>query len=134
MPLKAVWRFSSTLVIARNCAKSALALPAPVYPLYRTMIKAILRLSDVRLDLVIRRDKKKKPRVWLTPKQWKKLYAEFPAQMKSMAEFALKTGLRQANVLGLTWGRPNSFDQIPKATLTSDKISETRRSCHDLHL
>jgi integrase len=72
---------------------------------YRTMIAAILNLSGVKVKLDVRRDKKKKPRKWITREQWAKLYAELPAHMKPMAEFAIETGLRQANVLGLTWSR-----------------------------
>jgi integrase len=75
------------------------------YTRYRTMINAILHLSGVNLKLTSKRDKKKKPREWITPEQWKKLHAELPPHMKPMAEFALETGIRQANVLGLTWSR-----------------------------
>lgn len=72
---------------------------------YCTMIAAILNLSDVKLKLIRRRDKKTKAREWITHEQWDKLYAELPKHMKSMAKFAVLTGLRQANVLGLEWSR-----------------------------
>lgn len=75
------------------------------YTRYRTMIAAILNMSDVKLKLVARRNKKSKPREWITHEQWDKLHAELPKHMKPMAEFAVSTGLRQANVLGLTWDR-----------------------------
>lgn len=75
------------------------------YTRYRTMIAAILNLSDVKLKLAGRRDKKKKPREWITHEQWEKLYAELPKHMRPMAKFAVLTGLRQANVLGLEWAR-----------------------------
>lgn len=78
---------------------------AGTYTRYRTMIAAILNLSDVKLKLVSRRDKKKKPRDWLTHEQWDKLYEQLPKHMKPMALFAVLTGLRQANVLGLEWKR-----------------------------
>lgn len=78
---------------------------AGTYMRYRTMIAAILNLAGVKLKLPVRRDKKKKPRVWITRTQWAKLYAELPPHMKPMAEFAIETGLRQSNVLGLTWSR-----------------------------
>jgi len=78
---------------------------AGTYTRYRTMLAAILNLSDVKLKLVSRKDKKKKPRNWITPEQWDKLLAELPAHMKPMAAFAIYTGLRQANVLGLTWSK-----------------------------
>lgn len=78
---------------------------AGTYTRYRTMINAILHLSDVNLKLISKRDKKKVTRDWVTPEQWQKLYAALPKHMQPMAAFALETGLRQANVLGLTWAR-----------------------------
>lgn len=82
---------------------------AGTYTRYRSMIAAILNAArragwiNTVPTLATRRDKKKKPREWITPEQWRCLYAELPAHMKPMAEFAIETGLRQANVLGLTW-------------------------------
>lgn len=78
---------------------------AGTYTRYKTMIEAIMNLAGVKVKLTTRRDKKKKVRQWLTRAQWEKLYAELPAHMQPMAEFAIETGLRQANVLGLTWDR-----------------------------
>jgi integrase len=78
---------------------------AGTYTRYRTMIAAILNLSDTKLKLVSRKDKKTKPRDWITHEQWAKLRPELPPHMRAMAEFAISTGLRQANVLGLTWDR-----------------------------
>lgn len=75
------------------------------YTRYRTMIAAILNLSGLKLKLHVRKDKKKKPRKWITHEEWDKLYAELPKHQKHMAKFAVETGLRQANVLGLTWDR-----------------------------
>ena len=40
---------------------------------------------------------------WLTRIEWKRIEAELPAHVRDMATFALATGLRQANVLGLKW-------------------------------
>lgn len=85
---------------------------AGTYTRYRTMIAAILALAKARgwlrevPKLAVRRDKKgAKPRMWLTPEQWDKLYLELPAHLRPAAAFALATGLRRDNVLGLTWGR-----------------------------
>jgi integrase len=84
---------------------------AGTYTRYRTMVTAILNLAkakgwiDVVPKLATKKDKKKKPRKWITHAQWLKLYAELPSHMKPMAEFALETGLRQANVLGLRWSQ-----------------------------
>lgn len=72
---------------------------------YVAMIGAILNLSGVKLKLIRRKDKKAKPREWITHEQWEKLYAELPKHMQPMAKFAVLTGLRQANVLGLEWAR-----------------------------
>jgi integrase len=76
---------------------------------YRAMLMAILNAARNKgwitelPKLAPRRDKKTKPRDWLTEDQWTKLYAELPAHMKPMAAFAIETGLRQVNVLGLRW-------------------------------
>ena len=40
---------------------------------------------------------------WLTKEEAEQLLAELPPHLKAMAEFSLETGLRQANVTGLTW-------------------------------
>lgn len=78
---------------------------AGTYMRYRTMIAAILNMAGIKIKLLSRRDKKKKAREWITHEQWERLHAELPAHMKPMAAFAVYTGLRQANVLGLTWSR-----------------------------
>ena len=84
---------------------------AGTYTRYRTMVTAILNLArekgwiPLTPKLAQRKDKKKKARKWITRKQWEKLLAELPSHMKPMAEFAIETGLRQSNVLGLTWDR-----------------------------
>lgn len=82
---------------------------AGTYMRYRTMIAAILNLAKTAgwlaspPLLAMKRDKKKKPREWLTPEQWATLRAELPAHLLPAATFAIETGLRQDNVLGLTW-------------------------------
>lgn len=82
---------------------------AGTYTRYRTMIAAVLHLAQkagqlpVPPVLATRADKKTKPRRWLTPAEWEALYAVLPAHMKPMAQFAIETGLRQANVLQLRW-------------------------------
>lgn len=74
------------------------------YNRYLTRISAVLALSGVKLKLTKKKDKQAKVRTWLTHEQWDKLYAELPTHLKASALFAVSTGLRQANVLGLTWG------------------------------
>lgn len=78
---------------------------ASTHTRYNNMIAAILKLSGIKLALVKRKDKKTKPREWITHEQWKKLRALLPPHLKAMATFAIETGLRQANVLGLEWSR-----------------------------
>ena len=79
------------------------------YMRYRAMVMAILNLAKnsgwltTLPKIAARRDKKTKPRVHLTMAQWVSLYNELPPHMKLMATFAIETGLRQANVLGLRW-------------------------------
>ena len=99
--------------VTRESVHTALSFckTAGTYTRYRTMIAAILNaakqegwLREVP-KLVSRTDKKTKPRKWLTHEQWAKLHAELPAHMKPMAQFAVETGLRQSNVLGLRWDR-----------------------------
>lgn len=76
---------------------------AGTFTRYRTMVAAILTLSGAKLKLPVRKDKKKKTRKWITHEQWTKLRAELPAHIRPAADFAIATGLRQANVLGLRW-------------------------------
>jgi integrase len=42
---------------------------------------------------------------WLTPAEWDTLRPHLPAHIRPMADFALATGLRQANVLQLRWNQ-----------------------------
>ena len=78
---------------------------AATYTRHRARISAILKLSDVDIKLVARKAGKLKERDWLTHEQWVKLRAELPKHMRAMADFAIATGLRQANVLNLTWAK-----------------------------
>ena len=60
------------------------------------------------VDAVPRIARRREPIVeprWLTAEQWAKLHAELPPHLKPMAAFAVATGLRWANVSGLTWDR-----------------------------
>lgn len=42
---------------------------------------------------------------FLSKDEWRRLEKELPDHLKAMAQFALATGLRQANVLGLKWAQ-----------------------------
>ena len=84
---------------------------AGTYTRYRTMIQAILNVAKDEgwlrevPKLATRTDKKAKPRLWITHEQWEKLYGCLPRHLQGPALFAVSTGLRQANVFGLTWDR-----------------------------
>lgn len=86
---------------------------AGTYMRYRTMVVAILNLAVKKgwlakvPEIAVRKDKKKKRRDWITHEQWKKLWEQLPAHLKRPATFAVQTGLRQANVLGLRWNQVN---------------------------
>ena len=71
---------------------------------HRARVLGILDLSGVALKLPQRRVIEHE-RDWLTHEQWDKLRVELPPHMLAMATFAVTTGLRQANVLGLQWSR-----------------------------
>lgn len=75
------------------------------YNRYLTRINAVLALSGVNLKMAKKRDRQAKVRDWLTQEQWADLKSELPTHQRVMATFAILTGLRQANVLGLTWNR-----------------------------
>ena len=75
------------------------------YTRHRARVSAILKLSDVNIRLESRKAGKTKERDWLTHEQWDALRAELPDHLLPMATFAINTGLRQANVLGLTWAK-----------------------------
>jgi integrase len=82
---------------------------AGTYTRYRTMIQAILNVAKDEgwlreiPKLATRSDKKTKSREWITHEQWDKLYVELPVHLRGPAKFAVSTGLRQSNVLGLRW-------------------------------
>jgi integrase len=54
--------------------------------------------------LTLKREQKRRIR-WLTAPQADRLLAELPEHLADMVEFSLHTGLRQANVTGLTWSQ-----------------------------
>ncbi len=44
---------------------------------------------------------------WLTKEEAERLLMELPSHLANLAAFSLATGLRQANVLGLSWRNVN---------------------------
>jgi len=76
---------------------------------YLALIRAILRKACFEWEWIekapqVKLYKETKRRVrWITPEQANCLLSELPAHQRDIAVFALATGLRQANVVKLTW-------------------------------
>lgn len=76
---------------------------------YTGMIAAILNAATAEgwlvstPKLIRKSEKRKKPRAWITHEQFDLLLTHLPLHMKPMANFAVESGLRRANVLGLRW-------------------------------
>jgi integrase len=71
----------------------------------RARIQGVLALSGIKIAIEKRVEDTTKPRDWLTREQWERLHRELPDHQRYLAAFALNTGLRQANVLNLTWDK-----------------------------
>lgn len=69
---------------------------------HRAIIVAILNMGGVKIKLPVRKVKKGRLR-FLTHEEWQRLYIALPIHLKSIAAFALATGLRQYNVTHLCW-------------------------------
>lgn len=76
---------------------------------YLACIRAILRKAETEWEWIDKapsiklfREAKRRVR-WITQEQAEKLLLELPEHQRSIVTFALATGLRQANVLGLKW-------------------------------
>ncbi len=94
--LTAVTSDSVETALSRFCKNPA------TFNRHRARVHGILALSKVALDVPIRKIKEVE-RDWLTHEQWDKLRAQLPPHLLAMATFAITTGLRQTNVLGLRW-------------------------------
>lgn len=80
--------------------------------LYVALVRAIFRMAMREWEWIDTMpafktyEKGKKVRVrWITHEQAKALLLELPEHQRDVVVFALSTGLRQGNVLGLTWDR-----------------------------
>ena len=93
-----------TAVMVDRALKKFCKTPS-TYTRHRARVSAILKLSDINIKLEVRKIGKIKERDWLTHEQWDALEHELPDHLHPMAMFAINTGLRQANVLGLTWDK-----------------------------
>lgn len=86
------------------------ATSAGSYNRYISVISAILHRARRKgwIETVPQLERRKEPRGrlrWLTLKEWKALKKALPPYMRQMARFALATGLRENNVIGLEWSQ-----------------------------
>lgn len=71
-----------------------------------------------------RREPVVEPR-YLTAAEWKRLRAELPEHLVPMADFAIATGLRWANVAGLTWDRVSLQRRVTWIPASTAKAGKT---------
>lgn len=75
------------------------------------VLRAILRAAEREWDWIdraphVRMLQEPKRRIrWITHEEAARLLAELPSHLADMANFSLQTGLREANVCGLTWSQ-----------------------------
>jgi integrase len=62
---------------------------------------------------------------YLTSQEWKGLRAELPGHLVPMADFAIATGLRWANVAGLTWERISIARKLAWVPASTAKAGKT---------
>lgn len=62
-------------------------------------------LLDTAPKIPRRKIKKTRAMRWLTPVEWDTLRPHLPSHLKPAADFAISTGIRQANVFGLRWSQ-----------------------------
>ena len=101
---------------------------------YLALIRAILRKACLEWEWIekapqVKLYKEAKRRVrWITPEQANHLLSELPMHQRDIALFALATGLRQSNVVKLTW---EQVDMIRKtAWIPGDKA----KGKEDIHV
>lgn len=117
---------------------------------YRARIMAILNLAKAQgwlLEVPTLPTKRiaAKPRKWITEEEWGRLFVKLPEHQRPMAKFAIETGLRQANVLGLTWDRVDIERRVvwveaedmkaekPLAVPLSDGAIDVLKACKGVH-
>lgn len=90
------------------CREQFGALSPSNYNRHLAVVRAALGLAVEHgwIAAAPRLEKRREPRSterYLTRAEWERLHAALPEHLKDIAEFAVCTGLRQANVLGLEW-------------------------------
>lgn len=97
---------------------------------YMALIRAILRKAALEWEWIDRVPKvpmfKEATRRirWLTREEADRLLAELPPHQEALARFALATGLRQGNILGLTWQQVDLGNQ--RAWIHADEAKGRR--------
>lgn len=87
------------------------------YNRYASLVSVILKRAQRRgwiqavPKLARRKDRPGRLR-WLTPKEWSRLKKALPPYLRQMARFALATGLRENNVLQLSWDQVDMARQV----------------------
>jgi len=101
---------------------------------YLALIRAILRKAAFDWEWIdkaprVRLYKETKRRVrWITPDQAKILLTELPPHQRDITMFALATGLRQSNVVRLTW------EQVDLLRQTAWIHGDTAKGKEDIHI
>ena len=101
---------------------------------YLALIRAILRKACNEWEWIdkvpqVKLYKEAKRRVrWLTPEQANCLLSELPVHQRDIALFALATGLRQSNVVKLTW------DQVDLDRKTAWIPGDKAKGKEDIHV
>jgi integrase len=94
------------------------------------VFRAALNLAHAKgwIEAAPRIARRKEPTVeprYLTAQEWKRLRGELPEHLKPMADFAIATGLRWANVAGLTWERVSLSRKLAWVPASTAKAGKT---------
>lgn len=100
---------TQTLIVERIKVKEDAGASNATCNRHLAVLRALLNVAKRKFKLIdevpiffMYREPKARVR-WLKPHEVVKLLDALPAHLRDMAEFSLATGLRQGNVLGLTW-------------------------------
>jgi integrase len=103
------------------------------YTRYRNRLMAVFNLArregwiDRTPDLREWRAVRTPPPNWLRPEQYLALLRELAPHQRPMVVFATQTGLRQSNVLGLTWDRVDLKNRLVWVDAIDAKANKTIR-------
>lgn len=101
------------------------------YTRHRNRLRAIFQMAkdDGLIDNVPNLRKwvatRTPPHQWLQPEQLDALLAQLPPHQQAMVLFAVHTGMRQSNVLGLTWDRVDLNKRLAWVYAIDTKANKT---------